>query len=70
MEQRPRSLVGLVAHVVKLKWSGLDRTRKLALVGVAVAVGLSLAMWSRCLLGAESCPTRGGCPYADSPCAR
>jgi len=77
MKQRPTGLFGLTLHAIKLKWSGLDRTRKLALVGVALAFALALGMWSQCLLGSNACSTSGGCPYSgaasaqpSSPCSR
>lgn len=72
MEQRPRSTFGLLIHAAKLKWAGLDRMRKLVLVGVLLATGLAVATWAQCALGSGSCATSSGCPMTAgaSPCAR
>lgn len=70
MKPRPRSILGLTVHALKLRWAGLDRSRKLVVLGVAIALGLSLAVWGRCMLGSGTCPSSGGCPYAALPCAR
>lgn len=72
MEQRPNNIVGLTVHALKVKWAGLDRTRKLALAGVVLAFALAIGMWGGTMMAGGSCPS-GGCPYsgagAASPCS-
>jgi hypothetical protein len=73
MEQRPKSTVGLLVHLAKLRLAGLGRTQRAVLFAAVLVAALGAATFARCLFPA--CPT-GSCPLgasnasAESPCSR
>ena len=57
---RPRSLVALALHVVRLRWAALGRAGQIAAIAALVLGSVALLGAGRCLLG--------GCPMSSSPC--
>jgi hypothetical protein len=74
MEQRPKSTLGLLVHLAKLRLAGLGQTQRALLFATVLVAAVAAATFARCLFPA--CPTSSGCPLgassasADSPCAR
>lgn len=75
MQQRPKSTLGLLVHLAKLRLAGLGQTQRVLLFAVVLVAAVGAVTFARCLFP-SSCPTSGGCPLganaasADSPCSR
>lgn len=72
MEQRPKSTLGLLSHLVKLRLAGIGHTQRVLLFATVLAVAIAGAIFARCLFPAcpTGCPTGVSSAAAESPCSR
>jgi hypothetical protein len=59
MQERPQSLPGLIVHTVRVRWSQLSKSSRIALGVGLVLIGVSSMVAAKSFL--YSCPTQSSC---------